>query len=185
MIRAHLRNIQGMNLVFRLVWLLLTWRSRPPVSPLGPARTSFRVLPTDLDVLFHVNNGVYLSMMDLGRTDLMLRAGMLREIRKRGWYPVVVAQTIQYRRSLKLFDRFEIETRVLTWDEKSILVGQEFRRPNGEAIATALVRARFLSPRGSVPMADLIAAVGNPPLPADVPAYAQQWNAAQGSWQGS
>ena len=173
-----------MNHIFRLAWLLLTARFRAKVPVLGPCTTSFRVWPTDLDVLLHVNNGVYLSLMDLGRTDLMLRAGMLAPIRARGWYPVVVAQTIQYRRSLKLFDPFAIETRVLTWDEKAILLGQEFRRPSGEAVATALVRGRFLSSSGSVPMADLIAAVGNPARPETVPAYAEQWNAAQGSWQG-
>jgi YbgC/YbaW family acyl-CoA thioester hydrolase len=173
-----------MNHLFRLAWLLLTHRFNPRISILGPVRTAFRVWPTDLDVLMHVNNGVYLSLMDLGRVDLMLRSGMFRAVRARGWYPVVVAQTIQYRRSLKLLDRFAIETRVMMWDDKAILLAQEFVRPDGQVIATALVRGRFLSPSGTVPMADLIAAVGNPALPTDVPAYAREWNTAQASWQG-
>jgi YbgC/YbaW family acyl-CoA thioester hydrolase len=174
-----------MKHLFRLAWLLLTYRFRSPVPTIGPVRTAFRVWLTDLDVLMHVNNGVYLSLMDLGRVDLMLRSGMLRQVRSRGWYPVVVAQTIQYRRSLKLLDRFDIETRVLAWDDKAILLAQEFRRPNGEAIATALVRGRFLSSAGTVPMSELIGALGNPSPPAEVPAYAREWNAAQASWQGS
>jgi YbgC/YbaW family acyl-CoA thioester hydrolase len=174
-----------MKHLFRLAWLLLTHRFYPRVAPTGRARTHFRVWLTDLDVLMHVNNGVYLSLMDLGRVDLMLRSGMLAAVRKRGWYPVVVAQTIQYRRSLKLLDRFEIETRVLGWDDKAILLAQEFLRPDGDIIATALVRGRFLSSSGTVPMADLIAAVGNPEMPADLPAYAREWNAAQATWQGS
>jgi len=173
-----------MNHIFRLAWLLLTSRFRPRISVAGPGRTAFRVWPTDLDVLMHVNNGVYLSLMDLGRVDLLLRSGMFRTIRARGWSPVVVAQTIQYRRSLKLLDRFEIETRVLAWDDKAILLSQEFIRPDGGVIATALVRGRFLSATGTVPMSDLIAALGNPSPPGDVPAYAREWNAAQASWQG-
>jgi acyl-CoA thioesterase FadM len=174
-----------MKHLFRLAWLLLTHRFRARVSPLGPVRTAFRVWPTDLDVLMHVNNGVYLSLMDLGRVDLMMRSGMVRAIRARGWHPVVVAQTIQYRRSLKLLDRFDIVTRVVLWDDKAILLAQEFVRPGGETVATALVRGRFLSSSGTVPIGDLIASVGNPGQPADAPAYAREWNSAQATWQGS
>ena len=32
-----------------------------------------RVLPNDLDLLWHMNNGRYLSLMDQGRVDLMVR----------------------------------------------------------------------------------------------------------------
>lgn len=168
-----------MNLFLRLLWTLMVARFRPRAPALGPVSTPFRVMPTDLDVLMHVNNGVYLSMMDLGRIDLMIRSRLFTTINERGWYPVVVAQTIQYRRSLKLFDRFDIVTRVLAWDDKSIMIEQRFVR-RGEEIATALMRARFLRRTGgTVPMAELIAAAGNPPTPTDVPAYALEWNAAQ------
>jgi len=171
-----------MNLLFRLLWLALTGRFRSPVPPLGPCRTMFRVLPTDLDVLFHVNNGVYLSLMDLGRVDLMRRAGLLQQIAKRGWYPVVVAETIRFRRSLNLFDRFVIETRILAWDDKAFLVEQIFER-DGEVIAHALVRARFLSKTGAkVQPADIVALAGDVPPPAEVPDYAARWNADHSAW---
>jgi acyl-CoA thioesterase FadM len=106
------------NLLFRLLWLALVVGRRAPVPALGPCRTPFRVMPTDLDVLLHVNNGVYLSLMDLARVDLMRRAGLLRHLRANGWYPVVAAETIQFRRSLRSFERFDIVSRVLTWDEQ-------------------------------------------------------------------
>ena len=73
------------------------------MPPLGPCVTPFRVLPTDRDVLMHVNNGVYLSMMDVARVDLMYRAGLMGKLATRRWYPVVVAESIQFRRSLELF----------------------------------------------------------------------------------
>jgi acyl-CoA thioesterase FadM len=168
-----------MNLFFRLIWTLVAGPFRSRVPTLGPATTPFRVWPTDLDVLMHVNNGVYLSMMDLGRIDLMMRSGLFGAINERGWYPVVTAQTIQYRRSLKVFDRFDIVTRVLAWDDRAIMLEQRFVR-RGEEVATALMRGRFLRRAGgTVPMSDLIAAAGNPPAPTDVPPYAVQWNAAQ------
>ena len=173
-----------MNLYLRLLWQLLFGGRRTRVPPLGPCRTPFRVLPSDLDVLLHVNNGVYLSMMDLARVDLMQRSGLMHEVNARGWYPVVTAQTIQYRRSLKLFDRFDIVTRVLAWTDKAILIEQRFER-SGETVAHALMRGRFLSRAGgNVTISDLIAVAGNPAAPTDVPDYALRWNEEQENWQG-
>jgi acyl-CoA thioesterase FadM len=174
-----------MNLLLRLCWLLLVSRHRAPVPPLGPCRTPFRVWPTDLDLLWHVNNGVYFSIMDLARIDLMVRAGMATRIRAQGWYPVVVAETIQFRRSLNPFQRFEIETRVLGWDDKALVLEQQFFRGD-EAVAHALVRARFLSRRGgTVSPRELIELFGLPPESAPMGEYALQWNAAQAEWRGA
>lgn len=173
-----------MNLFFRLFWLSIAGRFRSSVAVLGPCRTSFRVLPTDLDILRHVNNGVYFSLMDLARLDLLARAGLSAGIAARGWYPVVVAETIQFRRSLLLFQRFFIETRVLGWDEKAFVLEQRFLRGD-EAIASALVRARFLSREGgSVSPADIVALAGNVSPPGEMAEYAAEWNAAQVVWRG-
>lgn len=175
-----------MNLLLRLVYLAIFGRFRSAVSVLGPCRTPFRVLPTDLDVLRHVNNGVYFSLMDLARVDLMRRAGLFGKLAKRGWYPVVMAETMQFRRSLKLFQRFVIVTRVLTWDEKGILVEQRFER-RGETVARALLRSRFLSRAGgSVPTADILALAGVPFAPAPTPELDAdaRWNADNSSWIG-
>ena len=90
-----------MNLFFRLLLLRLLVLRRPKLSIWDTATTPFRVVPTDLDVLGHMNNGKYLTLMDLGRLDLMLRSGLWRECVRRGWYPVVAGQTVTYQRSLK------------------------------------------------------------------------------------
>lgn len=174
-----------MNRWLRLLWLMLAIRWRPRVPPLGPCHTSFRVWFTDLDVFRHMNNGIYLTIMDLARFDLMLRSGFWRKVRARGWYPVVVAETIQFRRSLNLFQRFEIETRVLGWDDKAVLLEQQFRA-GGDVVAHALVRARFLKRTGgTVAPQEIAPVVGfdaeSPPLSG----YAALWNAEQASWKGA
>jgi acyl-CoA thioesterase FadM len=157
-----------MNLYFRLLWLQLTARLRPAVGLLDTVLTPFRVLPTDLDVSRHVNNGVFLSLLDLGRLDLLIRAGAAPTIRRRRWYPVVTAETIGFRRPLHLFQRFRVETRVLGWDQRSFFIRQRFLRGR-EPTASALVVGRFLGPDGSVPPAEVARAVGvdpsSPPLP--------------------
>ncbi len=136
-----------MKLYFRLIWLILTQSRRSRCSMLGPVDTHFRVLPNDLDALLHVNNGVYLTLMDLGRTDLLLRSNAFKKIKKQGWYPVAAAETIRFKRSLTLFQRFTIRTRVVGWDERSIYLEQVFISED-KLVAKAVVDARFLSKRG-------------------------------------
>ena len=156
-----------MNLFLRLLWLKLFGRFRPRSGLLGPVRTPFRVLPTDLDVLRHVNNGVYLSLLDIARMDLLRRARLTAPLRARGWFPVVTAESIGFRRALTLFQRFEVETRVLGWDDVSFYIHQRFIR-KGDVIASALVVGRFLSDDGSVPTGDVTALAGlteSPPIP--------------------
>lgn len=156
-----------MNLFLRLLWLNLFGRFRPRAELLEPIRTPFRVLPTDLDVLRHVNNGVYLSLLDIARMDLLGRTGLAASLKERGWFPVVTAESIGFRRSLTLLQRFEVETRILGWDDVGFYVHQRFFRGD-DAIASALVVGRFLSGEGTVPAADVAALAGidaSPPLP--------------------
>lgn len=173
-----------MNLIFRLLWHALAARFRTPVSVLGPCRTPFRVLPTDLDLLRHVNNGVYFSLMDVARVDLMRRAKTFGPMRQRGWYPVVVAETIQFRRSLQPFEPFTIVTRVLTWDDRAFLLDQAFER-RGEVVARALVRARFLQRGGGNVSPDDLLALGGlagatAPVPANEPIL--RWHRDHATW---
>ena len=121
-----------MSLFLRLLLLLLTAAFRPRCDILGPVRRRFIVGPADLDVLWHVNNGVYLSMLDVARVDLMLRSGVAGRIWRAGIYPVVAAQTIRFRRPLQLLQSFEVETSVIGWDEKALLLEHRFLRRHGE-----------------------------------------------------
>ena len=67
----------------------------------------------DLDFYRHVNNGVYLQMMDVARSNFLADLGAFPLLNGRGWYPVVASSTVSYRRSLTLGQRFEISTRLL------------------------------------------------------------------------
>jgi acyl-CoA thioesterase FadM len=55
-------------------------------------------MPNDLDLLRHMNNGSYLTLMDIGQVDLLVRSGAQREVDRRRWYPVVVGESIRFRR---------------------------------------------------------------------------------------
>jgi acyl-CoA thioesterase FadM len=165
-----------MNLFLRLLLLLLTTRFRARCDILGPARKRFVVWPPDLDVLFHVNNGVYLSMLDVARVDLILRSGMAPRLRKHGFYPVVAAETIRFRRSLRLFQSFDIETTVIGWDDKAFIIQHHFLR-RGELVAEAVVRSRFLKRSGgTVSSRELLEVLGKAGPSPELPAWIDAWN---------
>jgi acyl-CoA thioesterase FadM len=134
------------------------------------------VWPNDLDISIHMNNGRYLTMMDLGRTDLIIRTGLWRLILRRRLTPVVGTAAIRFRRELRLFQAFDLETRLVGWVDDMVLFEQRFRIASGprtgQYAATALVRAGLYdrAVRAMVPVAELMRATGreataSPPVP--------------------
>jgi acyl-CoA thioesterase FadM len=166
------------NLFLRLLLLLVRVRRRTRLSIWDTSQVTFRVNPADLDVQRHMNNGRYLSLMDLGRMDLMLRSGFWKQLTGRGWYPVVAGQTITYRRSLQLGQKFDLSSRVIGHDDRWIYMEQVFRV--GEKVcADAVVRARFLRRSGgSVDIDEVLELVGPMPEGLQVPAWVTRWNEA-------
>ncbi|WP_029287839.1 thioesterase family protein [Cellulomonas sp. HZM] len=159
---------------------LATFRPRRAVPGQGlfdPSVTRMRVWPTDLDLYRHVNNGVYLQCMDVARSNFLADLGSFGALNERGWYPVVAAQTIKYRRSLTLGQRFDITTTVLGWDARVVYLDQSFSR-GGEHVARGVVAGRFLARDGvRVPAPDVVALlegpVASPALPEDVATWAR------------
>lgn len=118
-----------------------------------------RVLPNDLDVFAHMNNGRYLTLMDLGRLALMHRIGLLRACRQRGWYPLVRGIEIEYIRPLTPWRRFRLHTRLISWDRKWVYLEQRFTV--GETLhARAHVRGLLRGPGGNVPTPTLLETLG-------------------------
>jgi acyl-CoA thioester hydrolase len=63
-----------------------------------------------IDFLGHVNNGVYIQWMEIGRTKLLEAAGLvMSEILKQSFAPLLVQTTITYKVPLYLGDRAHIE----------------------------------------------------------------------------
>ena len=97
-----------MNLYLRLLLALLrTWRSSPIVAG-ETVRRSFRVLPNDLDINAHMNNGRYLTMIDLMIVEYFVRCGFAKILLRNRWRPVVGGSIITYRRGLAPFATYEL-----------------------------------------------------------------------------
>ncbi|EYR64731.1 thioesterase [Actinotalea ferrariae CF5-4] len=153
-------------------------RAVPGRTILEPSVTRTRVRPADLDFYLHVNNGVYLQMMDIARSNLLADLGAFPLLRREGWYPVVASSAMTYRRSLRLGEPVEITSRVLGWDLRVVYLEQVFRR-RGELCARGLVAGRFLGRSGfRVPAPDVAVLLGADPTSPDLPDDVAAWAAA-------
>lgn len=136
-----------MHMIFRTILIFLKKRFLPKAHFNEKTTVTMRVLPSDLDFLWHVNNGVYFSFMDFGRWDMIFRNGVFDKATKNGWYSVVAGETIKFKKSLELWDKFQIETQIMGYDDKYFFIQQRFLR-KGELCATGLVKVRFLKRKG-------------------------------------
>jgi acyl-CoA thioesterase FadM len=162
------------NLYLRLLKLLLRLPFVERREVFAESRVAFRVWPTDCDLNLHMNNGRYLTFMDLGRLHLIAQNGMARLVLRRRWAPVLSAAEIGFIRPLDPFQRFELVTRLLTWDEKYFYIEQRFERDDSlHAIATA--RGLFLERGKRVPSREILRALGLDLTPPDMPAVVSHW----------
>lgn len=165
------------KLWLRMIWAFNGWRFKSPLGVADVGKRTFRVWPTDIDAFNHMNNGVYLTLMDLGRFDLLLRSGTWTKLKKLSWYPVVVSVSIVFRKSLAPWVLFDIESKVVGWDDEAMYVEQRFVR-DGEIYTKAIVKLRWLKrPRGIVTPQEVIDALGGWPgrKPA-LPGWVAAWN---------
>jgi acyl-CoA thioesterase FadM len=171
-----------MNLWLRLLWLFLSspFRARL-VIPGGVSALTFRVLPNDLDLSLHMNNGRYLAIMDLGRLDLLIRSGLGGAVWRNGWTPVANAAIVRFRRELRAFERYRLETRVVAWQEQAVLLEQTFVFADGDRggqiAARALFKGALYDRRAQryIPVDELMITIGisaeSPPAAADLEAF--------------
>jgi acyl-CoA thioesterase FadM len=170
------------NVIWRTLLVHLAARRRlrrgHGLAPSEVSRIRLTTLPTDIDILRHMNNGRYLSLFDLGRWDLLVRTGIWDAMSSHGWYAVVSSETITFRKSLQLWQRFVVESRMLGHDDRAVYM--EHRAVvDGEVYARAIVRARLLKKSGGTLSHDeLFAAVGRPEGVPDVEPWVHEWAAA-------
>ncbi|MFC7431518.1 MULTISPECIES: acyl-CoA thioesterase [unclassified Agrococcus] len=175
-----------MHMLLRFLYAMLVRGARAPRLQIGDvSRIDHRVQLVDIDLLGHMNNGRYLSFMDLGRIDLTKRAGMAAHLSKAHIHAVVGQQSIAYRRSIGFLQRFTLESRLVGADERSVYVEQRFVA-KGEVMARAVVRGRFIQRGvGAVRMSVVSEACGydfeaNHPVPDDIRTWAD-WSSLPGA----
>jgi acyl-CoA thioesterase FadM len=133
--------------------------SRKGAHLLDEIRTPMRVWPTDVDTYGHLNNGRFLTLMDMGRFEHVLRTGLLRVAMQRRWAPVVGSATVRFRRELRTFAQFELVTCLRTWDEKWFYYEHRFEQA-GTLCALAYIQGVAKKAGRTVAPQEMFSAVG-------------------------
>jgi acyl-CoA thioesterase FadM len=167
-----------MNLYLRLLWTLL--RSvRLPVIRLGDSlQRSLRVLPNDLDINGHMNNGRYLTLVDLMLVEYFVRSGFARVMLRHGWRPMAGGSFISYRRGLKPFQTYALRFRFDASDEHWNYMRFEFVS-EGRVCAAGYMKGAAVAHNGLVPNRHSFAAMGLPLPEPGLPAPVRDWLAAE------
>ena len=171
-----------MNLWFRLFWYLVfhSWRRKLDL-PEQTSKLNFRVWPLDLDTSVHLNNGRYLTLMDQGRLDLMVGGGLVGAVVSKGWTPITNAIIVRFRRELRLFEKLQVQTRILGWSENEIVLEQLIVSRSGDRKGQVAARALFTGglydrkARKFVPVSRMMHEIGvdqdSPQLPEEAKAF--------------
>jgi acyl-CoA thioesterase FadM len=157
-----------MLLLFRFLFIMFRARFRSKIGPLDESVVRFTTLPHDCDLNFHLNAGRTVSFMDAARIELIGRMRLIGPMLKRGWRPVGGGTIVRFRRSVLPFERFDIRSRVLGWDEKWIFV-EHIVEKDGVFCAIGHMRTVIRAKNGNVPPAEVLALLNlnieSPPLP--------------------
>lgn len=164
-----------MNLWFRLIMMLLRRPWRKPADPFSTTVVRMRVWPLDLDLNRHVTNGRYFTLADLGRMDYVLRTGAFRTALRHKAVSIVGDAWGKFRRELKVFESFEIHTRMLGWDDKWSFLEHRFVK-DGRVAGVVVMRGVFRSSKGTVKPADIVRDLGVPDQSPPLPQWLSQWS---------
>lgn len=154
--------------------------SRKPPLPLGGTHVSHhRCMPWDLDTFLELNNGRTLTLLDIGRTGLAMRSGLLSTLRAQRWGLTVAGISVRYRKRIRALDRFDIHSQAIGRDARFIYLHQSIWKPGGEAACSALYRVGVTAKGKLVPVEDVAKALGEPDWNPPLPPWAEAWIEAE------
>lgn len=170
-----------MNLFFRLLRVVLFAFFRPKVHFMDTGKVRFMVMPWDLDINAHMTNSRYLSIMDLGRTDLLIRSGLGKIAWRNKWGSVLGSATVRWRLGLKLFQVYELQTKAIGWDDKWFYLDQKVIHDN-KVVAHAIAKAIFVTKGKSLMASDIVAELADSkvsPISPPIPEAILRWNESE------
>lgn len=151
--------LKFMSLYFRLLKALLMNLFAEKSAGLATQIMSLIVWPSDLDLELHMNNGRYVTIMDLGRVQYYCRTGLLRQIFAKRWKILVGAAQITFKKPLAPFQAYELQTKLISWDEKWIYFEQSFIS-NETVMAVGYAKVIFRSKAETMSPLEYLGAIG-------------------------
>ncbi len=135
--------------------------------------------PWDIDLWRELNNGRTLTLFDLGRIPLARRMGLGPVLRRKNWGLTVAGVSVRYRRRVRVFQKIDMRSRAIGWDDRFLYFEQSMWTRQGECTTHALYRTAVTGPGGIVEPAMLIQELGQDVPQPQLPAWVQAWISAE------
>lgn len=168
-----------MNLYLRLLRVLLGGWIQANSHHADTTISRFRVWLHDLDAFGHMNNGRYLQIMDVARTDWMVRTGVLGAIRRNRWAPLLGGGFIRFRYSLKMLQPYRVHSRLLCWDDRWFFLEHVFADRSERPVAIGITRAALRKNGAWVRSSEVVTHVHPGAISPRIPGYVQDWVALE------
>ena len=138
----------------RILFILIGARFRKKIRPDEEFSLNFRVRIADVDLSIMSNTAI-LAITELGRWDYAVRTGFLKYARTNRLYLPLASISAQFRRPLKRFQKFQLRTQLIYWDEKWIYMSHRIVRKK-KTIAVALAKVALKKGKERIPFERVI-----------------------------
>ena len=163
----------------RLIKEVFKFRKAPQLG-FGDVHISHHMcMPWDLDPWVELNNGRTLTLYDLGRIPLAARSGLLNVLKERRWGMTMAGACVRYRRRIRMFERIEMRSRALCWDDRFIYIEQSMWKTNGDCAGHIVYRGAFVGHDGIVSPDLIWSALGETADRPNIPGWVATWIAAE------
>jgi acyl-CoA thioesterase FadM len=163
------------------MWIIGCSFFKPRIDFADEISLKLRVLPNDVDINRHLNNGRFLTLLDLGSIDLFLRSGLFFRAIRHGFKPMIGGLIVTYRRGLSLLERYSLNMQLAAWDDRWNYFKFEFKKRNGRLAAAGYFKGAFVSKNGWVPNSTADEVFGHIRGPCVLPPAVENWIEAENS----
>jgi len=160
--------------IIRVIKETLRAKFMAPLEALEAHVSHHRCWPQDLDVFMEMNNGRILSILDIGRTGLAQRVGLINALKDNRWGMTMAGNSVRYRKRIRPFVKFRVVSRAVGWDDKffylehSLWIGDE-------CAVQALFRSAVTDQNGIVNPTRVFAHIGHDGVSPSMPAWVRAW----------
>ena len=129
--------------LFRVI-LTRSFRTKVDFHNQGEDSINLLVLPQDIDPFMELNNGRYVTLLDLGRFGYCINVNINQFLKQNKWSLTITGTYNNYRHRLRIFQRFKLKTKLLGYDEKWFYFFQKAVK-NDKTYMASVVRFAFTS----------------------------------------
>lgn len=160
--------------IVRMIKEFVVHRNAPALDPLGLHVSHHRCWPQDIDIFMEMNNGRILTVLDLGRTVLANRVGLIGALRRNKWSMTMAGVSVRYRKRILPFAKFRMVSRAVTWDDRFFYLDQSIWLGD-ECAVQALYRSAILENGKMINPARVADAMGHTGPTPPAPDWVRNW----------